>query len=138
MLSGCTSFNDDNKIAEKVNIQTNSQPKNEAPVISDSSELTEVYKTSVRESQERLPKVHILYENKEIAWMIGNSNFTGKAGGVIGNTSFGWRYEDILASKGTKIKPKGKMEVIADEVKDLEKPKIQVFNICNLFKVIIE
>ena len=120
-------------IPEIVNVPTTSQAEKEAPVMDDVR--LETYNAGIRANQERLPKVHILYENKEIAWLLGYSVFTGKAkvNPILGNGSFGWVYADILATKGTNIKPKGKLEVSADEVQGLEKPIIGVRQYMNSF-----
>ena len=41
------------------------------------------------------PKLEILNYNNRVYWYVGDANFTGKAGGRVGNTYFGMNEEHV-------------------------------------------
>ena len=73
------------------------------------------------------PKFEITYENKSVDWIRGDANFTGKAGGVVGNTNFG--ADENVAGKlmATKVMPGSIIKLKADEVEGLDKPEYEIF-----------
>jgi hypothetical protein len=74
------------------------------------------------------PRFSITSNNTNISWIRSDTNYTGKPGGRVGNTSFG--ADDFIADhalKATNLKPGAIVELHADEVSGLDQPKYKVF-----------
>lgn len=70
------------------------------------------------------PKFTVVCKDKSIQWIRGDSNYTGKLGGKVGNTSFG--ADEVIAEaalKATEVEPGTVITAKADEVVGLDKPK---------------
>ena len=81
------------------------------------------------------PNLEILYGNKQLSWVRGDSNFTGEPGGVIGNTLFGMNEEHVDKMNSDTVEPGAELIFIADVVKGLNKPvfELQIMNQNNTF-----
>ncbi|MGS0764515.1 DUF3784 domain-containing protein [Syntrophomonas curvata] len=72
------------------------------------------------------PKLEILCGKRQLAWVKGDSNFTGKAGGVIGNTMFGMNEEHTDLLEPNTVKPGSELVFIADAVPGLGNPLFEL------------
>ena len=70
------------------------------------------------------PKLEILNDNHRIYWDRGDANFTGQAGGIIGNTNFGMNEEWVDKLKPNIVKPGSKLVFKAAEVPGLNTPEL--------------
>jgi len=76
------------------------------------------------------PKFEILYGDKPLSWVMGDSNFTGKAGGRVGNTCFGMNEEHAHKLEPNMVKAGSELLFKADEIPGLNEPqyKLQILN----------
>lgn len=81
------------------------------------------------------PKVEIFNDNQRIYWDRGDANFTGRAGGIIGNTCFGMNEEWVDILKANIVKPKSQLVFKAAEVPGLDTPRytLQQLNQDNIY-----
>ncbi|MEN6461467.1 MAG: hypothetical protein ABFC94_08885 [Syntrophomonas sp.] len=70
------------------------------------------------------PKVEILNDNHRIYWDKGDANFTGQAGGKVGNTNFGMNEEWVDKLKPNIVRPESKLVFKAAEVQGLNTPEL--------------
>lgn len=88
----------------------------------------EIIKKDTEDYLERYPEFSITCNDNPITWIRGDANYIGKADVLLGNTDFG--ADDQVASqvlKGTVLKPSSIVELKADEVAGLDKPRYKVF-----------
>ncbi|NLX02939.1 MAG: DUF3784 domain-containing protein [Syntrophomonadaceae bacterium] len=80
------------------------------------------------------PKFEIRYGNRLLSWSRGDSNFTGKPGGIIGNTMFGMNEEHTDLLKPNTVKPESELVLVAAAVPGLNNPeyKLHTLNKDNL------
>lgn len=71
-----------------------------------------------------LPKVHITYENKPIEWLQGDATFTSEVNGVSNINYFGAKREDALKLYTVTVKTYSTLNITADAIQGLSKPKI--------------
>lgn len=72
------------------------------------------------------PKLEILYGDKQLSWIRGDSNFTGEPGGVIGNTMFGMNEEHLEQMPTNPVEAGAELCFMADEVPGLNQPVFQM------------
>ena len=67
------------------------------------------------------PKFEIRCDNQQLSWLKGDSNFTGKPGGIIGNTMFGINEEHTNFLMPNLVKPESELVFTAAAVPELNK-----------------
>ncbi len=75
--------------------------------------------------QNKYPKIDISCNNTPIEWAKGDSNYTGKPYGLIGNTCFG-DDKELEALEPTIVEPNAIIEFKAEDVEGLNKPRYTV------------
>ncbi len=80
------------------------------------------------------PKFEIRYDSQQLSWLKGDSNFTGKPGGIIVNTMFGMNEEHNDLLKPNTVKPESELVLVAAAVPGLNNPeyKLHTLNKDNL------
>lgn len=106
------------------NLNNRLQPEGNSPF----SEQSNEYKVSIDDFEypSTYPEFQILSPNRELSWVKGDSNFTGKAGGIIGNTMFGMNEEHTDILEPNAVKPGSKLVFIAEPVPGLGKPLLEL------------
>ena len=82
---------------------------------------------SVKDYPSTYPSFVISCEDKNISWLRGDANYTGKPNGQVGNTSFG--ADNNLADKALNaedVKPGSVIELQAGDVQGLNKPAYNI------------
>lgn len=72
------------------------------------------------------PNLEIVCDKNKINWIRGDANYTGKAGGKIGNTTFGLPVEQTDKLTPNIVKPESELIFNADEVQGLNKPEFEL------------
>lgn len=83
------------------------------------------------------PKFEIRCDYQQLSWLKGDSNFTGKPGGIIGNTMFGMNEEHTNLLEPNIIKPESELIFTAGTVPGLDNPEyeLQMLDKDNLFSL---
>jgi|GEM_PF-352397 len=81
------------------------------------------------------PKFEIRCDEQQLSWLKGDSNFTGKPGGIIGNTMFGINEDHTNFLMPNLVKPETKLIFTAAAVPGLNNPeyKLHMLDKDNLF-----
>ncbi len=72
------------------------------------------------------PDLEIKCNSNELNWLMGDSNYSGKEGGQVGNTYFGMNDEHVTLLKENAVKPEAIILFEPDEVKGLNKPSLEL------------
>ncbi|MDD4627114.1 MAG: DUF3784 domain-containing protein [Syntrophomonas sp.] len=72
------------------------------------------------------PKFEIRYDKQQLSWLKGDSNFTGKPGGIIGNTMFGMNEELADFLEPNIVKPESELIFTAAAVPGLNNPEYKL------------
>ena len=72
------------------------------------------------------PRFEIRCDNQQLSWLKGDSNFTGKPGGIIGNTMFGMNDEHTNLLEPNIVKPESELAFTAAAVPGLNNPKYKL------------
>lgn len=72
------------------------------------------------------PKLEILNDNQRIYWDRGDANFTGQAGGAVGNTNFGMNEEWVDKLRTNVVEPESEIVFKPAEVPGLDIPKLKL------------
>ena len=75
------------------------------------------------------PKLEILNDNNRVYWYVGDANFTGEAGGRVGNTYFGMNEEHVDKLIVNTVTPEAKLVFKAMEVQGLNKPQLNLYEL---------
>lgn len=83
------------------------------------------------------PGLAISNDGKRLQWLRGDANYTGQAGGRVGNSNFGMSEGHIDLLPVNEVKPEAIIQFAADEVSGLNKPEmeLQKLNKDNTFSV---
>ncbi len=72
------------------------------------------------------PKFEIRCDSQQLSWLKGDSNFTGKPGGIIGNTMFGMNGEHTNLLEPNIVKPESELVFAAGAVPGLNNPEYKL------------
>ena len=72
------------------------------------------------------PRFEIRCDSQQLSWLKGDSNFTGKPGGIIGNTMFGMNGEHTNLLEPNIVKPESELVFAAGAVPGLNNPEYKL------------
>lgn len=112
MMAGCTNNHD---------VRTKKAVTDENSMQAARNEIK--HKTAADfEYPEGWPKLVITCDQEELQWLMGDANYTGRAGGQVGNSYFGMNEEHVSVLPVNVVKSAATIEFAADEVPGLNKP----------------